>query len=431
MIIQFQSAEEKRQRYVFKNKPVQILGEDGEYRMFPCIVFWNAELDIPVAYPGLERWIFKLAEAELQSYQTLKKKAYHVCSFLNYILWNTNRNCIHEIELNDIREWVRSFRDTADGDSRDPDSWNRGIADVFTFLVYYMESNRHIPFRFQSMDLMDIKIVKDPATRRKNVIRTYNKFSVKPPKRQNSKNRLLLQGYLEMILWECKKHDPMITLAVALQAYAGLREGEIVNLTRDSISMIYAGFGRIGKIILNLQDEAEFAKLYSKKIAFGSIKVYRKQEVYPDFIQEVIRLYDTHCDILETYRADKEKSAPLFINSHGKPLSVAAYSARVKKVFKEHFLPDLKVICEREGSWAIHAPYVETYERGYPGAHMFRHWFTMYLLKEHVSSDEISKWRGDTNRDSMLDYIHINANMIEAYQTSVYKFQKALLEEIL
>ena len=62
---------------------------------------------------------------------------------------------------------------------------------------------------------------------------------------------------------------------------------------------------------------------------------------------------------------------------------------------------------------------------------MFRHWFTMHLLNEGISSDEITKWRGDTSRESMLDYIHVNADMIRAYQDSAYTFQQTILEEIL
>lgn len=417
-----------RKKYVFRNLPVQIKCEDGETMLFPCIVLWNIDIDVPVAYPGYERWLFRLSQAELQSYQTLKKKAYNLCSFLNYILWNSYISRISDLELNDIRGWIMDFRKTSDGTERDPDSWNRGIADVYAFLSVYYEANRDMQkFKYMSTDLLEIQIIKNPETKRKSVIRSYNKFSVKAPKKLKKKNRLLLPGYLDMILCECKKYDPEITFAVVLQAYAGLREGEVVNLTRGKLKLVYAGFGRIGKIVLDLTEKAPFAV----NPAFGQIKVPRKQEVYIDFVNDTVTFYNQHCDLLDFAGASRETDAPLFLNKYGKPLSVAAYSHRLKTVFQEHFVPDLKRICELQGSWAQHAPYIESFEKEYPGAHMFRHWFTMHLLNEGISSDEITKWRGDTSRESMLDYIHVNADMIRAYQDSAYTFQQTILEEIL
>ena len=113
-------------------------------------------------------------------------------------------------------------------------------------------------------------------------------------------------------------------------------------------------------------------------------------------------------------------------------MSVHTYKRRVKKLFFEHFLPDLKKASEQNGTWAIDAPYIEAYEDDYPGAHAFRHWFTMYLLqKAKLPTDLISKWRGDSNRESMLTYIHINADMLESFETAAHTFHRSWLEEIL
>lgn len=66
------------------------------------------------------------------------------------------------------------------------------------------------------------------------------------------------------------------------------------------------------------------------------------------------------------------------------------------------------------------------------GAHMFRHWFTMYLLtKARLTSGEIMKWRGDSSQESMNDYIHENADLIEIFRESSYTFQSQILEDIL
>ena len=84
------------------------------------------------------------------------------------------------------------------------------------------------------------------------------------------------------------------------------------------------------------------------------------------------------------------------------------------------------------GTWTENAPYIEAYQEEYPGAHMFRHWFTMYLVtKTNLSCEEIAKWRGDSSIESMMSYIHVNAEMLTLYKDSSYKFQKSLWEEIL
>ena len=94
-------------------------------------------------------------------------------------------------------------------------------------------------------------------------------------------------------------------------------------------------------------------------------------------------------------------------------------------------MPSLKKSCERQGTYADNAAFIETYEIEYPGAHMFRHWFTMYLLtKAKLTSGEIMKWRGDSSQESMNDYIHENSELIEVFRESSYIFQAQILEDI-
>ena len=79
---------------------------------------------------------------------------------------------------------------------------------------------------------------------------------------------------------------------------------------------------------------------------------------------------------------------------------------------------------------ADNAPYIDAYERNYPGAHMLRHWYTMYLLQHtDLTADEVSKWRGDSSTESMREYIHANADLIHTYKCSVFAFQRWVLEE--
>ncbi|MBQ6856586.1 MAG: site-specific integrase [Lachnospiraceae bacterium] len=436
-IISIHRIRDERKQFVFKSVPVRILVDGTDRLDFPCIGLYHRKTGIAAAHPGFERWYLKLKEARLQKSETLRKRSRNICSFLNYLLWETYIDRIEDISLDNIRGFLVSFRMTADETERDPAEWARGIEDVYWFLLEYIQHNENHGFRIRSEDLFMVEKIPNRRTKRDEILYNYNYLGVRPPKRHRKKNRFLPESYMEILIFEAEKHDPMIALGMALQAYAGLREGEIVNLTRSSVGLKYGGFGRVNRIEINLWDEAPFAKNWKKKTEFGSIKIYRMAKVYPDFHSKILSLYNRHDEILEGMDVGKDMKAPLFLNEWEKPMSVDTYKRRVKKLFYEHFLPDLKRMCLSDESWAMNAPYIEAYEKEYPGAHMFRHWFTMYLIK-HVAVtkkqdiiDIVSDWRGDASREAMEDYLHVNADIVSAYKTTVLQFQKTLLEEVL
>lgn len=428
-VINFINPYQQRVRYTFVNRPVKITDDYSGVTTFPCIVLCEKESGIPVGYPGYERWLMNLAESEMLAETTLSKRAVNVCSFLNFILWNTKIDRLEEVSVEVIREFMIAYRSMEDGTERKSDTWNRCVGEVFDFLGNYFKFNGESKnFNYNGNELRKTEVIRDRETGRKIVLRSTNKFNVKAPRTLHKKNRVLLHGYLDTLLFEAEKHDPDIVLGIALQAYAGLREGEVVNLTRSSIKQVYAGFGRIGKIEIDLTVNAGFSIRRKGKTPFGSIKKFRVQEVYYDFIDTVLEILQAHEQMLLSRKVPGGAEDPIFINKWNRPLSVTAYQGRLKRLFYDYFLPTLRLSCEEQVSWAENAPYIEMYENDYPGAHMLRHWFTMYLLtKAGLKPGEIMKWRGDTGVNSMIDYIHINADLIDIYRTSVYIFQETML----
>ena len=65
-----------RQKCVFRNRPVQIRGEDGRLTGYPCIVLYEEETDIPVYYTGLERYLCHLARGQMLDEKTLSASPY-------------------------------------------------------------------------------------------------------------------------------------------------------------------------------------------------------------------------------------------------------------------------------------------------------------------------------------------------------------------
>ena len=418
-----------RRDYIFRTSSTKIGGQK-----YPIIVLYHKETGIPVAYPKLERWYLHLIESKKLSFHTMNGTASAVCAFMNFILWMTPNEYIHETTLHNIRDFLEFFKETANGEPRDYDGWNRGIGYVYDFLMSYEKHNNDkFDFSYDYTDIYSIEYVNN-SKRRKTVIRHKNFLSVQPPEPGKRKNRLLVHDYLNLLLQVASEYDPMLTFGLALQAYAGLREGEVVNVGRDRIHLIDGGYGRIGKIELDLNSLTRYAIEYNKthKTDFGIIKKLRTQEIYQDFTEKMYKRYTEHEMLLNSLGYDDLYDGPLLFNEYGKPMSAKTYTGRLRTVFYDAFLPRLKDLCKNSGSWAVHAPFIESYEREYPGAHMCRHWFTMYLLERtDLSHDEISSWRGDKDPDSMSDYIHVNSNMILMYNNNAYRFQQSVLREIL
>ena len=423
---------EIRKEYIFRNRSVQITAEDGERELYPCIVLYEAVTDIPIHYTRLERYLCHLAKNQLLDGKTLEARAYAVCHFLNYILWETDIRSLHECTMDTIRNFLKSSRRKRDEEEYNKDTWLRYRDYLTDFLVLYHKYNQDtLPFRYTGDELRNAIVLRDEQSHR-NIAMVYPaSLHLKAPRTTHKKNRILVDGYLDLLLYESKKYEPDITLGIALGAYAGLREGEVVNISFGAIRTIRRGFGIISGLEIDLTDDAPFFKGWTGRIDPGSIKKYRRQRVYPDFIHAVSDLFDEHTASMAARNYPTGKDDPVFVNRQGSPMTVKTYTERVKALFYKRFLPALHSTCEQQGTFAEHAAFIDAYEAEYPGAHMFRHWFTMYLLtKAGLTSGEIMRWRGDSSQESMNDYIHENADMIRLFRETSYTFQEQILVAI-
>ena len=423
---------EIRKGCVFRNRPAQIIGEREEMEMYPCIGLYESATNIPIYYTGLERYLCHLAKGQMLDVKTLSARAYAVCHFLNYLLWETDLRSLHECTLETIRDFLKASRRKYDGEDYNKDTWLRYRDYLIDFLVLYHEYNYDVlPFCYSSSDLRTTVLLRDAEKRRKVTTVYPASLHLKAPQTTHKKNRILIDGYLELLLYEAKKYEPDIALGIALGAYAGLREGEVVNVSFGMIRMIQQGFGIVSGIEIDLTKDAPFFNGWKGRTDPGSIKKYRKQRVYRDFVDTVCSLYDTHMTSMAAKGFPTCKDAPVFVNRWGSPMTVQTYSDRVKTLFYQRFMPALRRTCERQGTYADNAAFIDAYETEYPGAHMFRHWFTMYLLtKAELTSGEIMKWRGDSSQESMNEYIHENADMIRLFRETSYTFQEQILDAI-
>lgn len=423
-----------RSRYIFKEKKVALANEEGIIVTYGCIVLVAKENDAIVAYTGLERYVIDLSK-NVFSESRFRIATSRVIGFLNYVLYETKVNNLCEIDINVIREYLLKKKNKDNGEEIKSDSWGRIRYDIFVFLQNYYKCNKDkVEFSYNIDEILETKIIKEKRQKgiRRHVVNEYKMLNIKAPKKRDNKrrNRVIMYGHLKTFLYVAKKYEPMIYLAVLLMAYAGLREGEVVNLAFDDIEIIRK-LGVVEKIVINLDESDKFRVGKSHK---GVIKKIRQQEVYTndDFLEEALRAIEFHKDYLESLGLPNDGSNALFYNKHKKPMSVTTFIGRIRDLFYDHFIRVLKETSENtlyEGETYAH---IEKYEEEYPGAHMFRHWFTMFLVtKEHLRPEEVRKWRGDEpDSNSYEEYIHLNHDLIEEYKKTAYSFQEGLLEDI-
>ena len=414
----------------FYNKPVLLCTEEGSKEQYPCIVLMDIRYDLQLLVTDFDVYLYNLIEAEEKKETTRNLKAYYVCAFLNFLLWHTELNRIEEVTVKVVRNFLIFYKRLPDGKERGASDWKECRKSVFTFLIDFWDvHHEYAVFAYKPEQLIQCQEALRGDDGKMITVPKYSGFNIKPPKKVRQKNRVLMRGYLDLLLLEAQKYAPDLVLPIALQSYAGLREGEVVNLKRDSIKVRYGGYGRISQIEIDLSSDAEFNFHRTGSTPTGSIKKQRKQLVYDDFLEKIIEYRDKHELLMDLQHGVSKPGDPLCKNKWGKPLTVKNYCDRVKKLFYDHFLPVLRKTCEMDGTWEDNAPYIEMYEEDYPGAHMFRHWFTMYLLTEaKLTLGEIQKWRGDSSPLSMQEYIHENGDMIEAYKMSAYTLQAWMLD---
>ncbi len=441
MIIEY---EDRRLKYEFKNISVQI-SEKGVVRKYPCIGLFRRGEDVAIIYPGFERWY--VDNDCIQSPSTLKKKASVIVQFLNFLLWNTRIRTLNEVSVSDVAAFYEHFKMTTYMTKRDIHEWGRGREFAVSFLMKYKEDCAEgVNWRVQQEFLYKETRFYSSKTNGLVEVKRLKNLRVSTGGKGEDyrmKNRYIPKDLKAIIIELARIHDPMIAFPIALQCDAGLREGEVVNLTKSSIKLISGGFGTIGGIEINLRHDACFATNYKGRTDFGHIKIYRSQKVYTKFNDEIYRLYRDHEALLDRVGITRSKEEALFLNHWNKPMTVFCYTDRVKKLFQRHLLPFLEKMCVDDDSWVEYAPFLEAWaphydsQKGmevaaeYPGAHMFRHWFTMFLLWDQgLSKEEVARWRGDHNSESLWDYFHIDRRLEENYRRVVSRFQERMLYEI-
>lgn len=228
----------------------------------------------------------------------------------------------------------------------------------------------------------------------------------------------------ELLIPLAFRYTPEIAFAMCLQAFAGLRAGEAMNIRQES--SLYGGsirFTSVAGIVTKI--EIDLRRTYimrSDGKAVGSIKKPRRQYVYPPFISAFCTAYEYHREYLKGCTFE-DGYAPMFPNRDGKAFTTDDYRKKFEGLVKGKLLPLLLKSSDPE--LRIYGQLL--CENSLP-PHCLRHWYTVQLVLRGEDIAGIQFWRGDKSPQSAFEYLQNKGDLVNELKEADDRLAKILME---
>ena len=307
---------------VYKHR---ITAPDGSVCLRPFIVIRN-QYGVVVKFTNLHNFAEIYAgKAVVPMSADAEKKLYYICKALNYILIeNRAKFGIDSIFGVTAEALTYFFRDYAEspmpnGKFRSAQSIGKCASALAGF---FMKLHRKYGDKV-ALTEQDL-IVQRIFTNRYGVKETKNvpAFQVRAIQSSETIFRELQKAAFVVLLNLAFRYAPDIAFAMCLQAFAGLRAGEVCNVRQED-SPLGAGiaFTRIGADVRKIEiDITRELQLRRDGIITGRIKNERRQCVYPKFLDVFTDAYEHHIQWLAG-RTFEPEYCPMFINENGKAMT--------------------------------------------------------------------------------------------------------------
>ena len=218
-----------------------------------------------------------------------------------------------------------------------------------------------------------------------------------------------------VLLLELSFHyAPDISLALAAQALAGLREGEVLNLRQESsplgpgILFTYEG-DVLSSIVLDVRKEHVLRR---DLIPTGTIKRPRLQHVYPSFNALFFQIYTRHLEHLRSHGFDS-RYCPLFVDGRGSAMTYAVYRDRFRSLVRDRFVPAL--LASEDPDLYLYGMLVR--ERGL-APHCLRHAFSCMLVLMGEDIHGLQMYRGDASPASCQPYLDSKKDILDRFRSA-------------
>lgn len=221
------------------------------------------------------------------------------------------------------------------------------------------------------------------------------------------------------------RYAPDIAFAMGLQAFAGLRPGEVCNVRQEGspkgsgILFTYLD-GRVIRADIDLTHEYA---MRSDGVECGKIKKERKQGVYPAFLIAFQQLYECHKAFLAAQTFEAEY-CPMFVNGNGMAMTYGNYYARFQYLVDTHLRPLL--LDHSDPECRI---YGQMLCENRLAPHSLRHWFSVQLALRGEPIDQLQFWRGDKSPESAFVYLQNKGDLVRELAKTNDLLAAFLMEE--
>ena len=340
-----------------------------------------------------------------------KAKMHYVCAMLNYIFIENHETFGVEHVFSIEKEMLDGFfQDYAywkrpDGSYRSRQSIEKCVTAITGFFRKLCRSYGGY-MKITPKDLYDEKTV---FTKRGQARKKLSpNFKVRVPASEKIILRDIPTKVFQVILNQSFRYMPEIVSAICLQAFAGLRPGEVCNVRQECSPLgrglaITAIGGTVKSVEIDLSTEYV---LRSDGVKCGGIKRERRQRVYPAFLTAFCKAYEFHRQLLNG--GFEQEYCPMFVGNWGMAMTYFDYRGKFQRLITEQVRPAL--LSHDDPECRLYGQIL--YERRL-GLQGLRHWYSVQLALMGEDIAGLQYWRGDSSPESALVYLQNKGDLIK------------------
>ena len=356
-----------------------------------------------------------------------KKKLHCICSMLNYVLIEQYEtfgvNHLFKIKKEMLEAFFNDYalKKQQNGTYKDKQTINRCVTVVTEFF-------RKLNLKYggyMELSANDLYCEKTSLSKRGKIQRKHiPNFQIRGVFSEKIIFRDIPTKVLQIIISNAFRYTPEIAFAICLQAFAGLRPGEVCNV-RQECSPLGSGLsittidGVVKKVEIDLSTEYV---LRSDKIQCGGLKKKRRQRVYPAFLSAFCQVYDFHKKRLQN--SCESEYCPMFIDSNGNAMTYFSYQYKFRCLITKYVRTAL--LNHNDPECRLYGQLL--YENSL-GLHSLRHWFSVQLVLMGEDIAGMQYWRGDTSPDSALVYLQNKGDLEKELSAANELFANFLISE--
>ena len=370
------------------------------------------QYDVIVHFTGFHNYIDPYEKSTfIPLTSDAKEKMRYVCTMLNYILIDKYETFgvghIFSIKKEMLEVFFQDYALTKlpDGSYKSRQSIEKCISAVTNFFRRLCRNFGG----YMQISVDDLYLERSVFTRKGKLQKKVSpNFKVRGMKSEKFIFRDIPTKVFQIIINQAFCRMPEIAFAICLQAFAGLRPGEVCNVRQEcsplgsGLRIMYAD-GMVKMVEIDLSTEY---MLRSDGVNCGGIKKERRQRVYPVFLPAFWTAYEFHKKLL-CGRFEKDY-CPMFISSRGMAMTYDDYRKKFQKLITQYVRPIL--LNHENHECRLYGQLL--YEQSL-GPHALRHWYSVQLVLMGEDIAGLQYWRGDSSPESALMYLQNKGDLMK------------------